>query len=239
MKRRTLAQTVSKSLRAVLSTAPNTWYDQWKNRNRILTQDRSEYLDLEAEYSDHELLIGGSEIMQDWERPLMRALAEEAASSGGHILEVGFGMGISANFLIQAGCSRYTVIEPHKAVLDQFRKWAQGQPVPVEAVEGFWEDVIDGLGLFDGILFDTYPVSSSDRERKAYLPFIQKASEHLKPGGVFTFYTGYAETLPPEHMDLLKRFFSQLRTYHVDGLKPPRSCQYWHESRMVVPVCVK
>jgi guanidinoacetate N-methyltransferase len=248
MERRTRMQTVKKSLKAMASTPPRTWYRQWKRRDI-----RSEYRALKAEYFDHELTIAGFQVMQDWERPLMRALAEEAARSKGHVLEVGFGMGISANYLIEAGCSRYTVIEPHPAVLDEFRKWAARQSVPVEGIEGFWEDVIDELGVFDGILFDTYPASaatypgqspttpasSPQVEQRPYLPFIPKASEHLNPGGTLTFYTAYAEALPPEHMDLLERFFSQVEIHHVDGLNPPESCQYWHESRMVVPVCVK
>ena len=169
----------------------------------------------------------------------MRALAVEAAHSGGHVLEVGFGMGISASYLIEAGCSRYTVIEPHPAVLDRFRAWEQLQIVPVDAIEGFWEDRIDQLGIFDGILFDTYPVSEPEAHEKVYVPFIPKASEHLRPGGVFTFYTGYADSLPAEHMQLLEKHFSNIHLYHVEGLIPPKDCQYFHHSRMLVPVCVK
>jgi guanidinoacetate N-methyltransferase len=252
MKPRTRMQTIRKSLRAMSSTPPSKWYERWKRRSGALQLQR-DYRTSKAQYSENELTIGGHEVMQDWERPLMRALAEEAARSKGHVLEVGFGMGISATYLIEAGCSRYTVIEPHPAVLAEFGKWAADQPVPVEAIEGFWEDVIDGLGTFDGILFDTYPTmpskddassptdtaSSPEGDHRVYLPFIPKASEHLNPGGVFTFFTSYAEALPREHMDLLNRYFSEVRTYQVDGLNPPETCEYWQESKMVVPVCVK
>jgi spermidine synthase len=223
----------------MLTTPPSTWYSQWRQRNRRLPDTREGYLELPATYSGDQLLVGGFEVMQDWERSLMRALAVEAARSRGHVLEVGFGMGISASYLIEAGCSRYTVIEPHRAVLARFRSWEKSQPVPVEAIEGFWEDRIDQLGLFDGILFDTYPVSEPEVDEKVYVPFIPKASEHLRPGGVFTFYTGYADALPPEHMELLRKHFSSVRLYHVEGLKPPKDCQYFHHSRMVVPVCTK
>jgi spermidine synthase len=223
----------------MLTTSPSTWYSQWKQRNRRLPDTRAGYLELPATYSGEQLLVGGFEVMQAWERPLMRALAEEAARSRGHVLEVGFGMGISATFLIEAGCTRYTVIEPHRAVLERFRSWQKLQPVPVQVIEGFWEDRIDQLGLFDGILFDTYPVSEPEAHEKVYVPFIPKASEHLRPGGVFTFYTGYADALPPAHMELLRKHFSSVRLYHVEGLEPPKDCQYFHHSRMVVPVCTK
>ena len=200
---------------------------------------RSDYLELKGEYSGGELLVGGMQVMQDWERPLMRALAKEATRNSGHVLEVGFGMGISADYLIEAGCTRYTVIEPHSTVLEHFRTWADRQVVPVRAVQGFWEDVIDELPAFDGILFDTYPVSESETQSKVYLPFIPKASQHLRLGGIFTFYSGYPDALPSEHDKLLKEHFSRVEYYHVTNLKPPPDCQYYRHPRMVVPVCTK
>ena len=204
-----------------------------------MAASRSGYLVMRAKYSEHELLIGGQQVMQDWERPLMLDLAKEAARNGGHVLEVGFGMGISASYLIQEGCSKYTVIEPHKRVLKEFQQWASQQPVPVEAVEGFWEDVIDNLGLFDGILFDIFPTTATEYSDRYTLPFIPKASEHLKPGGVFTYYSGCPEKVPDKSMELLRSCFSRVDFHHVTGLNPPKDCQYYSESKMVVPVCIK
>lgn len=239
MAHRTVGETVSKSVKRILTTPPNTWYRQWKRRSKHLSDTRSDYLEMQAVRSESELIVGGFEVMQDWERPVMKALAEEAARSRGHVLEVGFGMGISATYLVNAGCSKYTVIEPHPDVLQALRSWADRQTIPVEIIEGFWEDRIDDLGVFDGILFDVFPTVESEYHQKQSIPFTPKASEHLKPGGVFTFYSGYAETLPPEHVALLERHFSSVRFYQVDGLEPPKDCQYYHDSRMVVPVCVK
>lgn len=236
MKHRTFMQTVLKSTTGILTTPPNTWHKQWKERNLSL---RERYLNTEGVFSENELLVGTHEVMQDWEHPLMHALAKDAARNKGHVLEVGFGMGISAGYLIAEGCSKYTVIEPHPTVLRHFRTWALKQPVPVDVVQGFWEDVIDDLGVFDGILFDTYPTSTPDFQSKVYLPFIPKASEHLRPGGVFTFYSGCPDTLPPEHMELLRKYFSSIDLYHVTGLEPPKDCTYYSDSKMVVPVCTK
>lgn len=241
---RPFGETFIKSARKILTTPPNTWYRQWKRAfspavHRGVPSSRSDYLGLDAAYSGSELLVGGMQVMQEWERPLMRALAKEASRGGGHVLEVGFGMGISADYLIEAGCAKYTVIEPHAGVLSRFAVWAQKQPIAVNAVPGFWEDVIDDLPLFDGILFDTYPVSQSETSYKVYLPFIPKASEHLKPGGVLTFYTGYPDALPWEQRVLLKKHFSSVEYYQITDLKPPSECDYYHDSKMVVPVCVK
>lgn len=238
-KNRSLVETAVKSVKRALTTSPTTWYTQWKKRGARVEETRADYLDKPADYIGGELLVGGMEIMQDWEHPLMKALAVEAARSGGHVLEVGFGMGISATYLIEAGCASYTAIEPHAGVIKVFDEWAKDQPVPVRVVEGFWEDVIDDLGEFDGILFDTYPVSEEEWQEKVYVPFIPFASEHLRPGGVFTFYTGFAEALPDYQMALLNEHFSSIRTFPLTGLEPPKDCQYYSDSQMIVPVCTK
>ncbi len=244
MKRRTIAETVGKSVERLLTTPPSTWYQQWKLAflslpGEDIPDTRKDYLELKATYNGSELLVGNIQVMQEWERPLMLALAKETTRRAGHVLEVGFGMGISADYLVETGCSEYTAIEPHKAVLEQFGVWAKKQRIPVHVVEGFWEDVIDGLPRYDGILFDTYPVSKSEVHDKVYLPFIPKASEHLKPGGIFTFYSGYSDALPPEHTELLRKHFSRVEFRYCNNLEPPRDCQYYRDSRMVVPVCIK
>ena len=236
---RTIGETLVRSIRGVLSTPPSSWYRQWRLRNRSLPDSRAGYLRAEVEYSQHQLLVAGFEVMQDWERPLMRALAEEAARSKGHVLEVGFGMGISASYLIELGCSRYTVIEPHPRILERCRSWASEQPVPVEVVEGFWEDVIDDLGLFDGILYDVYTVSELEKDNKLVPPFVRKASEHLRPGGVFTFYSGRPDALSAAVLEPLTECFSTIDVRHVTGLRPPPDCQYYRDTRMVVPVCTR
>lgn len=203
---------------------------------------RDEYLAREAVYRDDELLIGGLEIMQDWERPLMKAIAQEAASTKGHVLEVGFGMGISAGYIVDAGASEYTIIEPHPGVLKRIREdWAPKQPIDVHIAEGFWEDVLPGLGQFDGILFDTYPIAEGEggeTGQQMLRAFIPEAAKHLRPGGVFSFYGSHPDELPAEDIELIKQHFSAYDSYVLTGLKPPKN-QYYNYERMVVPRCTK
>ena len=63
-----------------------------------------------------ELLIGGWQVMQSWELPLMKKLAKIVTQNGGDILEIGYGMGISAREIIKCGCKSYTVIEAHPKI---------------------------------------------------------------------------------------------------------------------------
>ena len=51
------------------------------------------------------------EVMGSWEDPLMKRHAEVACENGGDILEIGFGMGISANYIQQQNPDSHTIIE--------------------------------------------------------------------------------------------------------------------------------
>lgn len=238
MTRRSLLQTIAKSIKKMATTPPATWRRQWRDRNVRVAETRADYLHLDATFTEHELLIGGCEIMQDWERPLMRALAQAAARNKGDVLEVGFGMGISAGYLIEAGCKSYTVVEPHPGVLARAREWAKRQPVPVHIVEGFWEDVVDQIGMFDGISFDIYPVAKGERTDR-FRAFTPDAVAHLRPGGIFAFYVDHESALPEDDMAFLRQHFSKVEIVQVSGLQPPEDCQYFRGTAMIVPVCIK
>ena len=54
------------------------------------------------------------EVMMSWESPIMEASAEWVCSGGGDILEIGFGMGISASFIQQQNISSHTIVESHR-----------------------------------------------------------------------------------------------------------------------------
>ena len=91
----------------------------------------------------------------------MRRLAEYATRNRGRVLEIGFGLGISASEIMSLGCDEYVVIEAHPEVAERARQWGRAQATPVSVVEDFWQNSLDRVGRFDGILFDTYPVNNS------------------------------------------------------------------------------
>ncbi len=55
---------------------------------------RANWAKMPVELSPTEPIIGGWQVMQEWEGPLMDVLASEVTRSGGDVLEVGFGMGM-------------------------------------------------------------------------------------------------------------------------------------------------
>ena len=189
---------------------------------------------LEVKQTRDRLDIGKFQVMQDWEFPLMRAMAAKVTQDGGQILEVGFGMGISATQIIESGCDSYTVIEAHPDIAASAREWATHQPVPVFVHEGYAQDVARVLeNRFDGILFDAYPNSQKEWQT-FHVNFFRVANKLLKPGGIFTYFAGQSMQFSHVHLEALFDVFDSVRLYRVNGLNPPEDCDYWKLDYMVL-----
>ena len=118
------------------------------------------YISSSLIFSDDKIIISGShspqeEVMMSWEDPLMSASAAYVTEGGGDILEIGFGMGISAGYMHSHSISSHTVIENHPQIIPKAVEWASGKS-NVTIVSQSWYDVRDSLGTFDGIFYDTY-----------------------------------------------------------------------------------
>ena len=57
------------------------------------------------------------EVMMDWEDSLMSASAAYVCQGGGDILEIGFGMGISAGYMYSHSINSHTIIENHPQII--------------------------------------------------------------------------------------------------------------------------
>lgn len=189
-----------------------------------------------VELSHDRLDVGGWPVMQRWEEPLMQRMAEEVTWTAElDVLDVGFGMGISATAIIRRGCRSYTVIEAHPRVAKMARAWASEQSVPIEIIEGFWQDVVAKLDQrYDAILFDTFPLTAAEFGCN-HFPFISVAPRLLRPGGRFTCYSDETEDFRPEHLKMLLEEFDEVRLVKVP-VQPPSDCAYWHSPVMVIPV---
>jgi spermidine synthase len=183
---------------------------------------------LPATYSDDRLVIGGHMVMMAWERPYMQHMVRMLLDYGArNILEVGFGMGISAEAIQQRGVDRHTIIEPHPGVLERAREWRARRPeAAIELVEGFWQDVVQtpALGRFDGIFFDTYSFSQEQADERKY-HFFRVASERLlEPGGALTFCY-FNEVLAERYQRHLFCYFSRVVMERMT-IEPPPDADY-------------
>lgn len=91
----------------------------------------------------------------DWEDELMSASAAYVTENGGDILEIGFGMGISAGYIQSHSISSHTIIENHPQIITKAQEWAADKP-NVTIVTGSWYDMLDDLSTYDGVFYDTY-----------------------------------------------------------------------------------
>ena len=112
------------------------------------------------EYKDQELLFQDDRIvmkehsdqvvMMTWEDEIMKKSAEYICESKGDILEIGFGMGICADYIQAQGVNSHTIVEIHPQVIEKLNAWASDKS-NVTIIEGDWHNV-NGLGTYDGIL---------------------------------------------------------------------------------------
>jgi predicted O-methyltransferase YrrM len=118
------------------------------------------------DYTQQTLLSSSSEIyywsgevkeivMADWEHDLMSASAAYVCSNGGDILEIGFGMGISAGYIQSHSVTSHTICENHPTLIAKAEAWAADRP-NVTIVSQSWYDALSSLGVYDGIFYDTW-----------------------------------------------------------------------------------
>jgi spermidine synthase len=121
-------------------------------------------------------------VMMAWETDLMKLHAHRVTQNGGDILEIGFGMGISAQFIQDFGCSSHTIVEIHPDILKRLHAWAKDKP-NVTIIQGDWFELQDTIceSQYDGIFYDADCVKSS----KFKNAIVDRA---LKTDGVFTYF---------------------------------------------------
>ena len=101
------------------------------------------------------------EVMMDWEDSLMSASAAYVCEGGGDILEIGFGMGISAGYMHSHSIASHTIVENHPDIIPKAQEWASNKS-NVTIITGSWYDVKDNLSTYDGIFYDTFGDENMD-----------------------------------------------------------------------------
>lgn len=202
----------------------------------------------QAAYDEHNLIIAGQQVMQDWEYPLMDAMAKVVTESHGDVLELGFGMAISATCIQKYGVRSYTIIEANDEVVKRFHEWKKQFPGrDIRLLHGRWHDVHPQLRdeSFDGVFFDTVPTFEDEYLREVIdnvvmaEDFFPIAARVLRPGGIFTWYTNEIDTLSRRHQRLIRKYFRSYEVTVAEPLFPPEDCHYWFADSMVVVKAVK
>jgi len=134
------------------------------------------YISQSLEFNESNIIYTESEtqfeVMMDWEDPLMSASAAYICEES-DILEIGFGMGISAAYIQSHTINSHTIIENHPDMILKAQAWAADKS-NVTIVEGSWFDVKDTLSTYDGLFMDTFGDQDMDKF-SAVLPSLMKA----------------------------------------------------------------
>jgi spermidine synthase len=148
--------------------------NEFINTELIIEKDKIYYIDYEG---------NEQQVMMRWETPLMQHHVDILSIEGGDILEIGFGMGISADMIMERNPASYTVVEIHPQIISLAKEWAKDKP-NVTIIEGNWLDVLGEIGKkrYDGILFDTY----ADLHQPIFASVL--VNRFIKPNGIFTYW---------------------------------------------------
>ncbi len=205
-----------------------------EGRNQISLEDRT-----------HKPLRD-QEIMEDWQIPVMDAMAETVTGSGGDILEIGFGRGIASTMIQEKGVRSHTIIECNESIVEKFYVWKQKfEQAQIVMVKGLWQETIDELGLFDGIFFHTYPLNEEEYMKYVHKGvtfaehFFETAAAHLHPGGSFTYFSSEIDSLSRGHQRSIFRYFSSLTLTRIELDIPPAVADTWWADSLVIVRAVK
>ena len=96
-----------------------------------------------------------SVVMDLASQSLMKMYSYIVCQNGGSVLDVGFGMGFSANEMSKLA-DHYTCIEINPQVYERASEWAKNKP-NVTIIFGDWVDIIPKMtSKYDGIFMDTH-----------------------------------------------------------------------------------
>jgi spermidine synthase len=107
--------------------------------------------------------------------------AEIITQNGGDILEIGFGMGISANSIISKNISSYTCVEINDYIFQNAQSWSNGKN-NVSIIQDSWENfLMTTTNKYDAVYCDFL-------NKEEYEEFYEKSKNVLKTNGIISTY---------------------------------------------------
>ena len=189
--------------------------------------------------------LADDEIMEDWQIPVMEEMAATVSSDGGDILEIGFGRGVASEFIQNHNPASHTIIECNHEIAKKFELWKKKYPnQDIRIITSLWQECLEELNHYDGILFHTYPLSDDEfvetvvKDVTFAAHFLSVAHQHLKPGGSLTYLTNEFDSLSRAHQRALFQYFDQFTLSKLSDLKIPETTRdaLWINQMLIIKV---
>jgi len=202
----------------------------------------------EKDSNNQEILLSAAneQVMMEWEQPYMEASIDVLQPTG-HVLEVGFGCGYSATQIMKYNPKSYTVIECDSVVIKKAKEWAKNYPtIPINIVEGYWQEKLHTLQMFDEIYFDDFPLNINKDSSLIELTISRKRmnlfvdlciQNHTKVGSRISYYLN-SNGCPQCSSDSMPFIDLQIKQINV---KIPENCKYrnMNEQKCTIPLITK
>ena len=177
---------------------------------------------------------GVHQVMMEWEKPYMEKCIEHLDPSGS-VLEIGFGMGYSAEKLCSfENVTEYTVIECCPVVWEKFETFKKelnkkNPNLKINIIKGRWQDMLPTADIFDCIFFDDYNGAISHEAINRFNIFLYNllANKHTKVGSKIGAYS--TRTLQNKIVGLE----CENKEYLIDV---PKYCKYAKGNKMYIPI---
>tara|TARA_R100000988_G_C3956744_1_gene143979 strand:- start:364 stop:927 length:564 start_codon:yes stop_codon:yes gene_type:complete len=162
--------------------------------------------------------FGEMQVMMDWEDGIMKASADYVCENGGDILEIGFGMGIAANYIQANSITSHTIVEIHPQIIEKAKAWASGKS-NVTIVEGDWYTVKDSLSTYNGVFYDTWGEDDWSK-------FGDNIVSLVKPGAKVTWWNNHDSATTIQNIEGVE--------YETINVNPP-SNMYFNSNTYYLP----
>ena len=178
------------------------------------------------------------QVMMEWEKPYMEACIDKLQPKG-DVLEIGFGMGYSATQIQKYKPKSHTIIEMDPVVIKRLEEWAKDYD-NIIIVEGTWQEKINGLGKFDEIFFDDFPlkVPENTLEKKLLVERFPMFLDicrysHSNPTTKISAYIHNPEGTFKQRMDENPNY--SYEEYYMD-IDLPDNCNYYRDNKGIIPI---
>jgi hypothetical protein len=188
--------------------------------------------------SDNQLLEdedGLHQVMMEWEKPYMEKCIELLEPSG-NVLEIGFGLGYSANKICSYNIESYTVIECSPVVWEKIEEFkleinAIKPDLSINIIKGRWQDVLITAKKYETIFFDDYISDDIKENIDRFNIFLYEVlMNHTNIGSKIGLYSTTNNFKKMECTDI------NISEYDIDI---PQYCKYARGNKMYIPIIHK